>query len=108
MEKLNLNGTIACVGKVRGKVYKLEDTSKLAPPRSGCIIVAKFTTPVIAPALIQAVGIICETGGITSHAAIISREFNKPCMVGVKDAMTQLIDGQEIIMDAGAGIIYAP
>lgn len=107
MEKLNLNGTMACSGKVQGKVYKIEDTSKLAPPRPGCIVVAKFTTPVIALALIQAVGIICETGGITSHASIIAREFNKPCMVGVKDAMMQLVDGQEIILDADEGIIYA-
>jgi len=106
MRRAKLEGVIASPGHVQGPVYKITDTTKPAQPRPGSIVVAEFTTPVIALALIQALGIICETGGITSHAAVISREFDKPCLVGVKGAMSQLVDGQEIILDADKGVIY--
>ena len=49
--------------------------------------------------------IITEQGGILSHAAIISRELNKPCIVGVKNATKKLKNGQLIEVDADKGTI---
>ena len=106
MKRKILEGTSASPGVIQAKVYKIKDTTKPVPPKPGYIIVAEFTTPVIAPAISQAKGIICATGGITSHAAIIAREFNIPCLVGGKGAMKKLKDKQEIILDADKGEIY--
>lgn len=101
-----LRGEKASPGKIKGRIFKIKDTTKPVKPKPGYIIVANFTTPVIAIALSQARGIICEVGGITSHGAIIAREFNIPCLVGVKGALKKLEDEQEIILDAGRGKVY--
>ncbi|MBV9349667.1 MAG: phosphoenolpyruvate synthase, partial [Patescibacteria group bacterium] len=90
----------------RGKIYKIEDLITLAAPKKGAIVVARFTTPPISLALAAAEGIICETGGVTSHAALIAREFGKPCLVGVTGALAALAEGQEVILDADAGEVY--
>ena len=106
MNKPILKGINASSGKIKAKVYKILNTTKPVKPKAGYIIVADYTTPIIAPALSQAKGILCETGGLTSHAAIIAREFNIPCIVGVKGAKKKLKDEQEIILDADKGKIY--
>ena len=54
----------------------------------------------------QAVAIVTDRGGILSHAAIISRELGKPCIVGTKSATQKLKNGQEVIIDANRGIIF--
>ena len=55
--------------------------------------------------LLTATGIICETGGLTTHAAIIARELNIPCLMSVKDAISQIKDGQQIELNADRGEI---
>lgn len=52
-----------------------------------------------------AAGIITNRGGVTSHAAIVSRELGKPCVVGVKDATSILCDDQQIELNADKGEI---
>ena len=49
--------------------------------------------------------IITDEGGITCHAAIISREFNIPCVVGTHTATQSLKDGDEVEVDADAGVV---
>ena len=53
----------------------------------------------------KAAEVITETGGITSHAAIVSREFGIPCIVGVQDATKILKDDQKVEVDADKGFI---
>ena len=106
MKRKILKGTSASPGIIQAKVYKIKNITKPVEPKPGFIIVTEFTTPVIAPAISQSKGIICTTGGLTSHAAIIAREFNIPCLVGVKGAMKKLKDKQLIILDADKEIIY--
>lgn len=53
----------------------------------------------------KAAAIITDEGGLLSHAAIISREFKKPCIIGTKIATKVLKDGQKIEVDANKGII---
>jgi len=101
-----LKGVRASGGRVRGRVLIVESPARPVKAKPGSIIVASFTTPVIAAALVAAAGIITERGGLTAHAAIIAREFNVPCLVGVKDAMKILKNGQLIILDADKGCIY--
>lgn len=105
-KKFILRGTKASPGKITGRIVIVKIPTKFLKPIPGCIIVAPFTTPVIALAIARAGGIICEKGGLTSHGAIIAREFNIPCIVGVKDALKILRNNQLITLDADKGYIY--
>ena len=49
--------------------------------------------------------ILTETGGITSHAAIVSRELKKPCIVGIKELVASLEDGDLVEVDAERGVV---
>lgn len=101
-----LKGIKASPGIVKGKILKIETPNKPVKSKPGYIIVTTFTTPVISLALSEAAGIICEKGGLTSHAAIVAREFNIPCVVGVKNALKLLKNYQVIILNANKGFIY--
>ncbi|MDD5295220.1 MAG: PEP-utilizing enzyme, partial [Patescibacteria group bacterium] len=57
------------------------------------------------PYIKKALGLVTDFGGINSHAAVISREFKKPCIVGTKTATQVLKDGDLIEMNADEGIV---
>lgn len=76
------------------------------PPGGICsILVAVTTHPDYVPAMRKAVAIITDEGGITSHAAIVSREFCIPCIVGTKMATKILNDGDLVEVDANNGVV---
>ncbi len=98
-----LKGRVASKGKVRGTakiVVRPDDIDKV---EEGDILIAPETTPDFVPGMRKAAGIITNRGGITSHAAIVSREFGIPCVVGVKDATSIIKDGHDIELDAIKG-----
>lgn len=101
-----LFGQIASLGKIKGRVI-IANNSKEAnnKMRKGKILVAPYTAVEYVPAMKKAAAIITETGGITSHAAIVSREYNIPCIIGVHRATKILKNNQEIIVDADKGLI---
>lgn len=105
-KKFILQGIKASPGKMTGRVVIIKTPTKPIKPIPGCIIVAPFTTPVIALAIARVGGIICEKGGLTSHGAVIAREFGIPCLVGVKNALKVLKNNQVIVLDADKGYIY--
>ncbi len=92
-------------GKIIGKVKILLDYNDTDKVEKGDIIVASMTTPDYISAMEKASGFITDEGGITCHAAIISREFNVPCIVGTVNATKKLKDGQKIELDSYNGII---
>lgn len=100
-----LSGTIACLGRVKGRVCKIMNVSELDKMKPDCVLVTSMTTPDFLPAMAKACAIVTDEGGITCHAAIVSREFGIPCIVGTKKATNLLLDNQEIEVDANAGII---
>lgn len=104
--KIKLFGLGASPGLVKGKVWLIKDPVAIVQPKPGYIIIAPFTTPVIAPAIATAKAIVCEKGGITAHAAIIAREFGIPCVVGVKNVLETFRNNQMIVVDANKGIVY--
>jgi len=65
----------------------------------------RATSPSWTPFIHASSGVITEFGSSLSHAAIISREYGKPAVVGVKDATELIKDGQTIEMDATNGVI---
>ena len=68
-------------------------------------MVTKMTEPNMVPGMKRAAGIITDEGGMTCHAAIVSRELGTPCIVGTKNATMSIKDGQEIEVNADEGII---
>ncbi len=102
-----LFGRIASAGKVIGIariVIKPEDITKVLP---GDILVAPETSPDFIVGLKRAGGVITNQGGITSHAAIVSRELGVPCLVGVQNATSLIKDGVLIELDAIHGLVRA-
>ncbi|MCL5430459.1 MAG: PEP-utilizing enzyme [Candidatus Marsarchaeota archaeon] len=100
-----LNGTPASLGIVRGKVRIILNSSQANKIIKGEILVAKATSVDFVPAMRRSAAIITETGGITSHAAIISRELGVPCIIGVENATRMLNNGDLVDLDATNGTI---
>lgn len=100
-----LKGSIAYPGKRRGRVMIVNSTNDLAKFKKGCILVSFSTNPSLMPAINIASAIITNTGGITCHAAIISRELKIPCVIGTKIATKILKDGDMVEVDANRGIV---
>ena len=73
--------------------------------KEGDILIAVTTHPDYVPAMRKAAAIVTDEGGITSHAAIVSREFGLPCIVGTKIATKILNDGDLVEVDANNGTI---
>ena len=101
-----LKGQTASLGSVTGKIVVANNSGEaLKKMKEGDILVAPYTAVEYVPAMQKAAAIITETGGITSHAAIVSRELKIPCIIGVKDATKVLKDGQLVEVDADNGSI---
>lgn len=64
-----------------------------------------MTNPQMFPILKRARGIVTDEGGLMCHAAIVSRELKKPCIVGTKEATQTFQDGELIEMDTSTGIV---
>ncbi len=101
-----LTGLAASPGVGKGKVRILPSPKEMGLMQQGEILVTEMTTPDFVPAMKKAAGIITNTGGMTCHAAIVSRELGVPCIVGSREATTKLTDGQFITVDAVRGKVY--
>jgi len=74
--------------------------------KKGDILVTGMTDPDFVPFMKMASAIVTDKGGITSHAAIVSRELNIPCVVGTENATQIMKTGQEYTVDSRNGVIY--
>lgn len=100
-----IKGIIANKGKARGIARIIKNENDFSIFNEGDILVAPITDPSFVVIIIKASAIVSDKGGITSHPAIIAREFNIPCIVGVKDATKKIKSGDLIEVDAYNGII---
>jgi pyruvate,water dikinase len=97
---------IAVGGKIgQGKPNVMADVSEMKNFEPGEILVTRETTPAWEPAMEKAAAIVTEQGGTTSHAAIVSRELGKPCVVGAR-RVTQLLHDHSnpITVDCSTGV----
>lgn len=101
----SLRGSVAYPGKVRGKVKIIITQKNLQKMRKGDILITRMTTVELLSAIRKASAIVTDEGGITCHAAIVSREFKIPCIVGTKFATKVLKDDDIVEIDANQGII---
>lgn len=92
---------------VVGKVCKGSTVEELEGKfKDGDVIVAKYTDKDIVNYINRASGLIVEQGGLTSHAAIVSINLNKPAVIGVNDLFDLVEDGQLVTIDTIGGLIY--
>ncbi|NWG11867.1 phosphoenolpyruvate synthase [Candidatus Bathyarchaeota archaeon] len=94
-------GLISGVAKV---VLNPEEASKIM--RKGDILVTDMTNPDYVPFMKLASAIVTDKGGVTSHAAIVSRELGIPCLVGTENATKLMVSGREYTVDSGSGVVY--
>jgi len=92
-------------GSATGVVRIVDKLDELDKVGEGDIIVTEMTTPDMVPAMKRAGGIVTDEGGMTSHAAIVSRELGVPAVVGTGSATTQLDDGQTVTVDGDKGAV---
>jgi len=92
-------GTASGAVRIVGKLDELDKVGE------GDIIVTEMTTPDMVPAMKRAAGIVTDEGGMTSHAAIVSRELGVPAVVGSGNATTVLSDGTEVTLDGDKGAV---
>lgn len=104
-EAQSVTGRVASKGTAKGKVVIVRGVKDLDKVETGNILVAVTTHPDYVPAMRRAVAIITDEGGVTSHAAIVSREFGIPCIVGTKSATKTLKDGDLVGVDANRGVV---
>ena len=101
-----MKGIAASTGIAKGKVKIILEPSQNSKMKKGDILVTEMTNPLFVPAIQRAKAIITDIGGLTSHAAIISRELGIPCVVGTKKATKIFKDGNRIKVDGTNGEIF--
>ncbi len=99
------SGQTAQPGYGKGKVKIIFRAKDMGKMNKGDILVSVATDPDVVPAMKKAAAIVTEQGGITSHAAIVSRELGIPCIIGTKIATSVLKDGDMVEVDATKGIV---
>ena len=105
-QRKTLKGQIASPGKVKGiskLIFSPLDFHKI---RKDEILISPMTQPTFVPILGRVSGIVTDEGGITCHAAIVSRELNIPCIIGTKVATRTLKDGDFVEVDANEGVVH--
>lgn len=105
-EDILTSGLGASPGLATGKVVIYDISMSLDTVKEGDILVTKMTMPDMVPAMSRAAGIVTDEGGMTCHAAIISRELGTPCVVGTGNATEILKNGCEITVDGTTGTVY--
>ena len=101
-----IKGLGASPGLASGTVKVILNLDELDKVQEGDVMVTTMTTPDMVPAMKRANGIVTDEGGVTCHAAIISRELGIPCVVGTGDATTTLKENDKVTADGKKGLVY--
>ncbi len=104
--KILVKGLGASIGVASGPVKLIHKPEEINKVNVGDVLVTEMTNPSFVPAMKKAKAIVTDTGGVTSHAAIVSREMGIPCIVGSGVATHTLKTGQIVTVDAVEGVVY--
>lgn len=104
--KVIAKGVGASAGKYEGKIHIIDRVENLDDLQEGEILVVKKSNPAWTVGMLKAGAMISEHGGIISHMAIVAREMEVPCVVGVEHATTLFKNGTVVVLDGEKGIIY--
>ncbi|HSK15849.1 MAG TPA: phosphoenolpyruvate synthase [Gaiellaceae bacterium] len=100
-----LRGLGAAPGVASGPVRVLASLAEAADFEDGAVLVTRMTAPDWVPLMRRAAAIATDSGGMTCHAAIVSRELGIPCVVGAQEATRRLRDGEIVTVDATRGLV---
>ncbi|WP_068426148.1 MULTISPECIES: PEP/pyruvate-binding domain-containing protein [Micrococcales] len=100
-----LSGTPGSHGTVTAAARVVLGPSDFSTVRAGDIVVCPYTDPAWTPLFTVAAGVVTETGGALSHAAIIAREYGIPAVLGIDGATTHIENGDRITLDGAAGTV---
>ncbi|MDD5731776.1 MAG: PEP-utilizing enzyme [Patescibacteria group bacterium] len=101
----NVKGQVAYPGKIIGRARLVLTSDLNSDFGEGDVLIAATTNPTLMSLIKKAGAIVTDEGGITCHAAIISRELKKPCIIGTKFATHAFKDGDLVEVDANNGIV---
>ncbi len=101
-----VQGLAASSGQAVGRVRVLRSVSEAERLEDGEVLVAPMTSPDWVPTMRRASALVTDGGGMTCHAAIVSRELGVPCVVGARTATTVLRDGEMVTVDGAQGVVY--
>ncbi len=108
--KVVVRGLPASPGLAAGKAHVIPSADRIGEFKEGEVLVTEMTAPDWVPAMRKASAIVTDSGGMTCHAAIVSREMGIPCIVGTKSKgtpATQAIKtGMDVTVDAKNGTVY--
>ena len=100
-----LQGLAASHGVASGAVRVLRSPEEGDQLQTGEVLVAPMTNPDWVPTIRRAAAVVTDGGGMTCHAAIVTRELGVPCVVGARTATTTLRDGEVVTVDGARGTI---
>jgi pyruvate,water dikinase len=100
-----LRGTGASAGIARGPARVVLTSGEFERIQPGDIIVCPSSNPSWVPVFTIAGGLVTNTGGVLSHAAVVAREFGLPAVTGIAGATTTILDGQHLEIDGTAGTV---
>jgi pyruvate,water dikinase len=106
LEADRLLGHGACPGSVTGVARVVTSPADFARVSEGEIVIAPASNPSWVPLFNIIGGLVTNTGGVLSHAAVVAREFGIPAVVGVKDATTTISDGRKVRIDGASGEVF--
>ena len=104
-ESVAVTGLGASPGRASGPVRIVRKLDHLDKVAEGDVVVAEMTTPDMVSAMQRGAGIVTDEGGMTSHAAIVSRELGVPAVVGTEDGTDRLGDGEVVTLDGERGTV---
>ncbi|MCL5784732.1 MAG: PEP-utilizing enzyme [Patescibacteria group bacterium] len=104
-KKRVVKGVVASKGSAQGSVRVITDLKEVSKFIEREVLVSEYTNPSYVKAMIKASAVVTDFGGITSHAAIISRELGIPCIVSAKNATKIFKNGDVVEVDANQGIV---
>jgi len=104
-KRSQVKGQVANIGLVRGRVKLIFSRKDFKKFKDGDVIVAPMTSVDYVPIMERASAYVTDEGGLTCHAAIVSRELNKPCVIGTKIATKVFRDGDRVEVDADNGLV---
>ncbi|MFT4039590.1 MAG: PEP/pyruvate-binding domain-containing protein [Thermomicrobiales bacterium] len=99
-------GTPGSPGVATGPARLVHGPAEFGRIQPGDILVAPFTNPAWTPLFARAAGVIVDAGSAMSHAAIVAREYGLPAVMGTRDALTRLQDGQLVTVDGTRGLVF--
>lgn len=105
VQSQELKGQTASQGYAKGVARIVLERKDFAKFKKGEILITGMTRPEFVPLMEKAAAIVTNEGGITCHAAIISRELGKPCIIGTKNATELIKDGDLIEVRANHGTV---